>query len=193
MQKSAMIVAATALGAATAFVSRPAQALGPVDLEVAAKAGGATNPFGGSGPNPLGFGLGARGGVSFLGIYGGLAAMYYFGSSQDLALPGLPVVHISEAAFMYGVEGGYGGKLLELLTVRLQLGVGNFQFNQSGPVSGGSNLYLEPGATAFATLGTLLVGADANVLLLPSIADPSSGNTSTRAGFTAHAQVGLKF
>ncbi len=38
--------------------------MAPLDFELAAKAGYGTNPYGWT-LNPLGFGLGARGGVSF--------------------------------------------------------------------------------------------------------------------------------
>src|ERR1019366_6022326 len=48
-----------------------------------AKAGVGTNPS--SSPiNPLGFGLGGRGGASFFGFYGGVDLMYYFGGSQSV-------------------------------------------------------------------------------------------------------------
>src|SRR5579862_4965574 len=86
MRSASISVAAFAFCAGTLMMTRDAHALGPVDLEVGAKVGVGTNPIsdqnGTSTPNPLGFGLGARGGVSFLGIYAGVQLMYYFGSSQ---------------------------------------------------------------------------------------------------------------
>jgi hypothetical protein len=56
--------------AAIATSTRTAHAL---DVEVAAKAGGATNPYSGGGVSPLGFGLGGRAGVVLLEhLYGGV-------------------------------------------------------------------------------------------------------------------------
>jgi hypothetical protein len=189
MKRSVTLIVAAALGAGTLCISREASALGPIDLEVAARAGAGTNPF--SGPNPLGFGIGARGGVAFLGFYGGLSFIYYFGSGQDLPLTG----HVSETSVLYGIEAGYGTKLLDLITLRGQLGLGNLTIssNISGTSSNGSNLYLEPGVLAEISVGMILVGADANVLLLPGVADPVSGGSSWKAAFTAHGQVGVKF
>jgi hypothetical protein len=39
-------------------------------------------------------------------------------------------------------------------------------------------------------LGIFFVGADANVLLLPSLSVPGTGN---QAAFTLHGQIGVKF
>ncbi len=190
MTKSTILLAATAVGAAAVCAPREARALGPVDLEVGARIGGGTNPFGDSNPNPLGFGVGARGGVSLMGFYGGLSFMYYLGSSGDF-----PTGSLSEKALLYGVEAGYGSTFLSALTLRWTLGVGNFQVNTSGAISGSAgNLYLEPGATLLISLGTIFVGADANVLVLPGIPDPSgTGGSSWQAAFTAHGQGGIKF
>jgi hypothetical protein len=179
------------LGLGSMSIARDAHALGPVDVEVAGKLGAGTNPFGDL-PNPLGFGLGVRGGVSLLGIYGGLSLMYYVGSSQNnvSGLGGSASVN----SLLYGIEGGYGGKLFGLFTLRGQLGLGNYQLNQSGAHSGNAtNLYLEPGLTALVSFGIVLVGVDANVLILPGVADPINGQSSWDAAFTVHAQGGVKF
>ncbi len=206
MRTASIVVGAFAFSAATFAMTRNAHALGPVDIEVGAKVGFATNPTSSSSvtvngasatasaPNPLGFGLGARGGVSFMGIYGGVQLMYYFGSSQDESVLG-QTFSAKEHAFMYGVELGYGFTLLDLLTIRPQVGIGNATFSLSGNTSGvanvssdqsNSNLYIEPGVTALISLGGWFVGADANVLFFP-------GLDNSKAAFTLHGQIGLKF
>jgi hypothetical protein len=203
MRTASIVAGAFAFSAATFAMTRNAHALGPVDIEVGAKAGIATNPISSSttngvsvsAPNPLGFGLGARGGVSFMGFYGGVQLLYYFGSSQDVSALGQSI-SVSEHTFMYGLELGYGITLLDLLTIRPQVGIGNASFSSSASGSGvvnanvgtggGSNLYLEPGVTALVSLGTFFVGADANVLFFP-------GLDNSKAAFTLHGQVGLKF
>jgi hypothetical protein len=206
MRTASIFAGALAFGAATFAMTRNAHALGPIDIEVGAKAGIGTNPTSSSSatvngvsatasaPNPLGFGLGARGGVSFMGIYGGVQLMYYFGSSQDESVLG-QTFSAKEHAFMYGLELGYGFKLLDLLTIRPQVGIGNATFSFSGNTSGvanvntdqsNSNLYLEPGVTVLISLGGWFVGADANVLFFP-------GLDNSKAAFTLHGQIGLKF
>jgi hypothetical protein len=181
------------------LVTRSASALGPIDVEVAAKVGGGTNPEGGApallAPNALGFGLGARAGVSVLGFYGGVSFMDYLGT-QATDSGGLTE---SSKSVLYGVEVGYNIGV-PLLTLRPQLGVGNY--TASGGYSGtiplvpgtpggypahfsNSNLYLEPGVTGLLSFGLWIVGADANVLFLP-------GLSGSQPAFTAHGQIGIK-
>src|SRR5271168_359202 len=112
MKSAPILVAAIAAGTLTLVATRPAHALGPIDLEIGAKAGIATSPVSGGGPNPLGVGVGGRAGISILGFYGGGNLMYYFGAN-------------SEHALLYGVEGGYGFSLPAVpITIRPQLGLG---------------------------------------------------------------------
>lgn len=190
MNRTFVLIAATALGLVTFAVPEDAHALGPVDLEVGAKVGGATNPSSASGaPNPLGFGLGARAGLSFLGgLYAGGSLMYYFGSSASEPTPAAPSVSVSANTLMYGGELGYGITLLDLLTIRPQVGLGNATFNGSagGVSQSASYFYLEPGVTALIGLGLLYVGADANALFFPSL-------QGSQAALSLHAQIGLKF
>ncbi len=194
------LIGALIAASSLSFVNR-AWALGPVDLEVAAKAGAGTGLVSGGGPDPLGFGIGGRAGVSlFSTFYAGVAGMYYFGSSQNSAGG-----TISDHTVQYGVEAGYNIYLLKLigltpdlvgklLTLRPQVGVGNLtvtvqQKNVPGvPDSSNdaSNLYLEPGLTALVTLGPLLAGLDVNALWVPNLTD-------SKVALTAHAQLGLKF
>jgi hypothetical protein len=179
-------VVATAAIAALCSVSPDAIALGPVDLELGGKAGIGTNPSS-SAPNPLGFGLGGRGGLSFFGLYAGVDVMYYFGSSENV-----PGGSLSEHTLMYGGDFGYNFKIA-ILTLRPLLGVGNFVVSHSGVDGSGSpsSLYLEPGLTALVSLGLLYVGADANLLVLPSVS--LEGGNKTETAFTLHGQVGVVF
>ncbi len=184
MKRLPLLVAAAAAAVLTASVAGDAHALGPIDLEVAAKAGLGTNPS--SGPiNPLGFGLGGRGGVSFFGFYGGVDVMYYLGGSQNIA-----GVNESAHTLMYGLDLGYNFKVA-ILTIRPLLGLGNFTVTSNPGGNSASNLYLEPGVTALVSLGTVFVGVDANLLVLPGINTPTGSQTQT--AFTLHGQIGLRF
>jgi hypothetical protein len=199
MKSVSIFVAALAFGAGTLAMSREAHALGPIGVEVGAKVGVATNPAGDqngvSQSTPLGFGVGARGGVDILGFYGGVNFMYYLGSSQDITAAG-ETASVSVHTVMYGLELGYGITLLDLLTIRPQIGFGNATFSGSGSASGAvtgdvsvpskSNLYLEPGVTGLVGLGLWYVGADANVLFFP-------GLDNSKAALSIHGQIGIKF
>jgi hypothetical protein len=181
MKSASIFAAAIAAGTVTLVAARPAHALGPLDLEIGAKAGVATNPVSISGVNnPMGFGIGGRGGVSIFGLYGGVQAMYYFGSSQD---------GVSSHTVMYGFEGGYGFSLpMVPITIRPQVGIGNATFTSSadGDSHNTNNLYIEPGVTVLVSLLGWFVGADANVLVFP-------GLDNSQVAITVHGQVGLKF
>ena len=195
------LLAAFLASSACLAVPAEAHALGPVDLEIAAKGGYAGNPGSGD-PNPLGVGIGGRAGVSFLGgIYGGINLLYYFGGSSTP----LPGTSASVHSLLYGIEAGYGLTLVDILTLRAQLGVGNITVSNSlsGPPLPGNvtvagsgsvnNLYLEPGITAMLGFGLYFIGADANLLVLPGIEKNSDGSSSTETAFTLHGQVGVKF
>jgi hypothetical protein len=181
MQRTACILGLCGLASLAVVTSaRTAHALGPIDLEIGAKAGVGTNPVSGGGLNPLGFGLGGRAGVVLLDhLYGGVNLMYYLGGSDG---------PISEHTLMYGVEAGWGWKLADILTIRPQVGIGNATFSSSGAPGTGSisNWYIEPGVTGLVSLGLFFVGADANVLDFP-------GLTNSDVAFTVHGQVGVKF
>ena len=202
MKNPALVVSAGLLSvAAVASFSGNAYALGPLDLEIGAKAGVGTTPSNipSGATNPLGFGLGARAGVSIMGFYGGGSIIYYFGGSENPpSVPGVSLPSISVHTLMYGVEGGYGMKLIDILTLRAQVGVGSYDINASGGGSSHdtSNLYVEPGVMAMITLPIVgwFVGADANVLLLTGMPDQNGNGTSTLdTAFTLHGQVGYTF
>jgi hypothetical protein len=206
MKSASIAYLAAVAGLAALFVARGASALGPVDVEIAAKLGGGTNPLGGGqnvfgvgGPNALDFGGGLRAGASLSGFYGGLSLVYYGGASQDVltAQNGLyPYsAHEEVTSLLYGIEVGYNLHV-PWVTIRPQLGVGSLVLRESGFVEQNglpsttssrstSNLYLEPGVTGLRSFGPLLVGADANVLVLP-------GTTGSQPAFTAHIQVGVR-
>src|SRR5580704_11196395 len=167
MKSAPILVAAVAAGTLTFVAARPAHALGPLDLEIGAKAGVATNPSSGGGDNPMGFGLGGRAGVAILGFYGCVQAMYYFGSKETV-----DGVSASSHTVLYGFEGGYGFSLpMVPITIRPQVGIGNATFTASGDGQSDSksNLYIEPGVTVLVSLLGWYVGADANVLVFPGL------------------------
>jgi hypothetical protein len=199
MKAPALAFASLATAVAALSYSSTAHAIGPVDIEIAARGGYATNP--GSGANPYGFGIGGRAGVSIIGIYAGVSGMYYFGSTQQASVGGVPVSS-SPTTAMEGFEAGYTFKL-SILKIRPQVGVGNATFGGSGSVDvngsstslsgSSSNLYVEPGALVMVMLGsTFFVGADVNALILPSVAD-GTGTTTTYTSLSFHAQLGVQF
>lgn len=179
-------VALLVFAGALAF-PKSAWALGPVDLEVAAKGGvGTTLNLPSGAPDPLGFGLGGRAGVDlFTSYYVGLNGMYYFGNSSS---------GISTHTVQYGVEAGYNIYLLKLigmpdtigklLDIRPQIGVGNMTASATG-FPDASNLYLEPGVTGLVGLGPMLLGLDLNALWIPNASGPNTG-------LTGHIQLGIK-
>jgi hypothetical protein len=204
---SVLLAAAVAAGCTFAF-SRPARALGPIDIEAAASAGGATSPIRGSAINPpgsinpLGVGVGGRAGISLFGIYAGISGMYYFGGSTTETIPSTTVtpstsVKVSETSWLYGFEAGYNLKIL-LLTIRPTVQVGPYTLHASvggttvgGVVLSGSskdyhNIYVEPGVTALLGFGLWFVGADANVFVTP-------GLSGAKAAFMGNGQIGVKF
>jgi hypothetical protein len=198
VRRAFVSVVAAALGVgAVVCTANDARALGPLDLEVGLKGGVGSNPdSAGGAPNPLGVGLGGRAGVSIFGLYGGIQAMYYLGGSGNLALPTAGSGSGSLHSTLYGVEAGYGFKLA-ILTIRPQIGLGNYTLTTSAdgsPSSSQSHLYLEPGVTGLVSLGLIYVGADINYLIIPGVNDGSSPNASTTWGaLTVHGQVGLTF
>ena len=172
-----------------------AEALGPADIEIGARAGAA--PLGPLGP--LGFGIGGRGGVSILGFYAGIDVIDYLGATSTCGgcsmpgpLPGqMPGGQLQQrrSALLYGFEAGYNFKV-SLVTIRPQLGLGNARLSNAAgnpPPSPGdiSNyFYLEPGVVGLVSLGMFFVGADVNALILP---------TGPNSALTVHGQIGVTF
>jgi hypothetical protein len=180
MRTSAKVLAVSAAALLTTLASaRPAHAIGPVDLEVAAKAGYGSNDFG--------FGIGGRAGVSIFGIYGGLNLMEYLGKSEA---PGAPAVH----GLQFGGEVGFGFKI-SFLTIRPLFGFGDVAFSSSGAGSAGS-FYLEPGGLIQFSFGHLIFGVDAGCLILTNqttVGAITGGNSTIEEAFVMHGQVGVRF
>src|SRR5580704_7161554 len=77
MGRTSFFLAATGLAVAIVAFPTKAKALGPVDIEVGARAGAAFGPLA-----PLGFGIGGRAGVSFFGFYAGVDVIDYLGATS---------------------------------------------------------------------------------------------------------------
>ena len=140
--------------------------------------------------------MGVRAGVVASGFYAGVNIVDYLGAG-DSSL-------VSEHALFYGVEAGYGFKLLDVLTLRPQLGAGSMTITSTFADDGGvtgvgggivssskSNVYVEPGVTALVAVGTGgFVGADVTLLVVPGI-DLFGKSTWTTPTF--HVELGIKF
>jgi hypothetical protein len=179
MKTSRAFVTASAALLLALTTTRNARALGPIDLEIAGKAG--------YGSHDLGAGFGGRAGVSFFGIYGGLNIVDYLGLSPGAGLP-------STHTLTYGGEVGFGFKISRL-TIRPLLGFGDA--SQSFAGFSASSFYLEPGGLLQLKFGVLIFGVDASCLILTSaqqqaVGAATGGSTASEA-FTIHGQVGLAF
>ncbi|MDP9148315.1 MAG: hypothetical protein M3O36_00020 [Myxococcota bacterium] len=173
--------------------AQDASALGPVDVEVAGVAGGGFPPSG-QFDSPIGFGLGARAGVSFpeVGAYAGLAFVdYYAGNGSCPASFGSDcgVVH----AVTYGAEGGYGLRPVRWLTLRWLLGVGDYAeiVDRTSSSQIHNSPYIAPEMLALVSIGPVLLGADAGVLITGFGRGP--GQHPAGASVMLHAQLGLRF
>jgi hypothetical protein len=185
------------------FRSTDAHALGPVEVELGARLGYATNPDGNI-PNPLGTTVGARGGLElFHRLYLGVNAQYYFGSSVDTPLAGPNDSTVRTHTVLLGFEAGYSIHV-SLLTIRPQLGIGDASITTLSNLSPdplgtatlpnytqtNTRLYLEPGLVAQINVGLVYVGADVNILVITD-ANPQDSNAYT--SFAFGAQAGLRF
>jgi hypothetical protein len=183
--------AAAACALATLTRAEDASALGPIDLEAGLKVGVGTNPDS-NGPNPYGFGLGARGGIQLFHLYLGVSGIHYFGGS--FTLPDKGVTKIDYSSTLVGAEVGYTITGIPLIDIRPQLGIGDatFSADSNGATSSTGKLYLEPGVTVLIPLGLLYVGADGNALIVPSVDSPTGTSSKTFTSFTLHGQLGLR-
>jgi hypothetical protein len=186
MARLPLLLATAGLTVAIVALPAKADALGPVDIEIGARAGVAAGNLG-----PLGFGIGGRGGVSILGLYAGIDVIDYLGATAECGSCSWPAgaqpVMQSRSALLYGLEAGYNLKVSRV-TIRPQLGLGNLRLSAwyGDPTAGAvSNyVYFEPGVVGLVSLGVLFVGADVGALLLPR--GPASA-------FTVHGQIGVNF
>jgi hypothetical protein len=174
MQTSALVFSASAAALLTLLAARPAHAIGPVDIEIAGKAG--------YGSNDLDFGLGGRAGVSIFGLYGGFNIVNYFGQN-------------SASLLTYGGEVGYGFTIA-FITLRPLVGFGDAVASTPGPGCAGtavsscpststSTFYVQPGGLIQFAFGHLIFGVDASALI------PTA--SGSQVAFTMDGQVGVKF
>jgi hypothetical protein len=114
---------------ASAESATPAPPLPHVDFELGGRAGYLSSPIRGA-TNPFGAGVGGRFGLVWSGVYVGVSAMDYLGGSD---------VDVSYRALTYGLEVGYGFRVLEggaarpQLVLRPLLGVGVAEIDYTDP------------------------------------------------------------
>ncbi|MGD0675124.1 MAG: hypothetical protein ABSC94_06870 [Polyangiaceae bacterium] len=188
MARPSLLLATASLTVGLVAFPTKADALGPVDIEIGARAGVAAGT-----PGPLGFGIGGRGGVSIEGLYAGIDVIDYLGATVVCEScswpPGAQPVMQSLRALLYGFEAGYNFKVSRV-TIRPQVGLGDFRLSSAygspAPGSGAIShyFYLEPGVVGLVSLGVLFVGADVTALLLP---------TGGGGSATVHGQLGVTF
>jgi hypothetical protein len=169
----------------------------PLTLEFAARIGaGATTssaPFGHA-PNPFGFGIGGRAGVSFRSVYVGASAIDYFGSTDGYYFEG----GTAASSVLLGVDVGYGFTV-GAWTVRPQVGLGE-DILRLGSLAGFTgqtlhSVYIEPALVAHARLRLFTFGADVSLPVMPQM--PSQLSVDDRAFFTVgiavHLELGVTF
>jgi hypothetical protein len=187
MPRLSLVFTTAGLTVAILAFATKVDALGPVGIEIGARAGVATSPLG-----PLGFGIGGRGGISILGLYAGIDVIDYLGATSTCGSCSSPpgqIVKQSRSALLYGLEAGYNLKF-SLVTIRPQLGFGNLALSSAdgdptpGPSAISNYFYLEPGVVALVSLGLIFVGADVGALVLP---------TGPDSALTVHGQIGVTF
>ena len=179
---------------------------GPIHLEAAGRIAVSGSqlsspPYGWPGPGEGG-GVGARAGVSYLGVYGGLTYMDYL--SEGLCLYSTSTTCGSSHGFSYGVEAGYGRMFFRRLIVRAQLGIGDHATNdesttftcQGKCLASTSTwstdfLYFEPALMMALALGLVLVGIDGSVFFMPQV-DPQIGGSTTAIQFRVGFQLGVR-
>jgi hypothetical protein len=204
MKRSLSLLLGALLFVCVFFRSTEAHALGPLDVELGARLGYATNPDSNI-SNPLGTGIGLRGGVElFHRLYLGVNGQYYFGSSVDTPLSG-PGTNgtVTTHTTLLGFEAGYSIHV-KFLTIRPQLGIGDASLTTLGnyqptaitttPLDNytvtNTRLYLEPGIVALVNIGIVYAGADANILV---ITDANTQDGNAYSSFAFGLQAGLRF
>jgi hypothetical protein len=171
MRTHALLLAASVTTLFTLAVARPANALGPIDLEIAGKLG--------YGSDHLGLGVGGRAGISIFGLYAGVNLVDYPSLSIPATLAGASV---SGSALAYGGEVGFGIKIA-MLTIRPLVGFGDLNTSVGGLSSG--SFYVQPGGLLQLNFGLLIFGVDAAALI------PTASNSND--ALTIDGQVGVKF
>jgi len=128
MVRLSLLLATAGLTVAIVAFPGKADALGPVDVEIGARAGVTPGPLG-----RLGVGIGGRGGVSILGrLYAGIDVIDYLGATATCGgcswPSGAMPVEQWRSALLYGFEGGYNFKISRV-TIRPQLGLGDLRLS----------------------------------------------------------------
>jgi hypothetical protein len=189
--RSARILGSALAIAGLVSASR-AEAVGPIDVEVAARL-----DYGFSGA-AYGPGVGVRAGVSFAGFYAGMSFVDY--AARPTALDNGPITTI-------GAEVGYGIKIASI-TIRPLVGVGywNESLTPCESYTGVSvstlncaisSPYLQPGLLVAVSVWHVLVGLDADALLpigvstaTPDFCPPVDSSPNA---FLIGGQVGARF
>lgn len=138
--------------------------------------------------NPYGVGLGVRGGVNLMGLYGGLTFLYHLGGSYDVPIVG----SIKTNVMYYGLEGGYEIGLGPL-AVRPYVGLGNFTAKASGggTDSSDSSLYVAPGIVGLVSVAGLFVGADLRYVVPFKKGSTSNGGEISNNSLGIFGTVGV--
>jgi hypothetical protein len=213
---------------------RKARAWDAFELEGGGFIGYATNPSKGPSPLGVGLGAragvdlynfyaglaityyfgasGLCGGGAPTGEGNSLLPASYCGLSGETSL--------SQMSVLYGLDLGYTLSVprVKYLKIRPLLELGDTEITRSGNVldsdltagalsqyHGVNSFFAQPGLLVFVTASGFFVGADDNLLLIPSVLDitgasantDGSGNLLTEkrtlVAFTSHAQVGFRF
>jgi hypothetical protein len=152
-------------------------------------------------------GIGARVGLSYLGLYGGLSYMDYFSEGSCLDSTGLSCGSTHGRSF--GLEGGYSRIYFRMLMVRAQLGIGDYLMTSESTSmavcpdiacstamtvssqSSTNSIYLQPEILLALTLGPVLLGPDASLFYMPNPAI-WDGTGRSFAAFMLGLQLGIR-
>jgi hypothetical protein len=131
-----------------------------------------------------GGGIGARVGLSYLGLYGGLSYTDYFSEGSCLDSTGLSCGSTHGRSF--GLEGGYSRTFFRMWMVRAQFGIGDYLMTSESTSmaacpdvacsttmtissqSSTNSIYFQPEILFALTLGPVLLGPDASLFYIPS-------------------------
>ncbi|MBK7397710.1 MAG: hypothetical protein IPJ34_15790 [Myxococcales bacterium] len=132
-------------------------------------------------PNPYGLGLGVRGGINLMGLYGGATFVYHLGGSVDVLGQS-----VKTNVMYYGLEGGYEIGLGPI-AVRPYVGLGNMSVKASVGSSSDSqsSLYVAPGIVGLVTVAGFFVGADVRYMY------PFKKGTTANGGEISNASLGF--
>jgi hypothetical protein len=176
-----------------------------VFVELAGEVAYVTPPIRG-GTNPFGAGFGVRAGLDAYGFYVGVSVVDFLGGKD---------VDLGYRALLYGLELGYGQRVLTLgssfLLLRPRVGVGDAAVYYTDPklavdvvtsASGHSssssdtltvhNIFVQPGVTLELSAGGCVLALDGSTLVLPGIAYGGADPT-TWISYSAQLEAGFRF